>query len=164
MRITARLVFRLLLLPILLLPKGVSVAQVRIDEWISLGPPGATVQALAVDPSNPNTLYTGSDGSGLFKSTNGGASWPTPDWLRHLSIPLRQTHPTPTSSTREISLASARVRTAARPGEQIRSRWMASKPLRLIHQIPASSTRELMVRGCSRARTAGQAGPRPTQG
>ena len=77
MHITARLVFRLLLLSILLLPRGVSVAQVRIDEWISLGPPGATVRALAVDPSNPNTLYTGSEGGGLFKSTNGGASWGT---------------------------------------------------------------------------------------
>ncbi len=36
----------------------------------------ASVKALVVDPSNPNVLYAGfSSGSGIYKSTNGGASW-----------------------------------------------------------------------------------------
>src|SRR5579885_1245070 len=36
----------------------------------------ASVKALVVDPSNPNVLYAGfSSGSGIYISTNGGASW-----------------------------------------------------------------------------------------
>jgi photosystem II stability/assembly factor-like uncharacterized protein len=36
-------------------------------------------RALAVHPSDPDTLYVGSEGNGLFKSTDGGANW---SWLR----------------------------------------------------------------------------------
>jgi photosystem II stability/assembly factor-like uncharacterized protein len=39
---------------------------------------GAYVQALAIDPQNPETLYAAAlfaPGSGVFKSTDGGASW-----------------------------------------------------------------------------------------
>ena len=32
-------------------------------------------QTVAIDPSNTSTLYAGSFGCGVFKSTNGGASW-----------------------------------------------------------------------------------------
>jgi photosystem II stability/assembly factor-like uncharacterized protein len=39
------------------------------------GPPGGTVAALAIDPSTPATLYTGTPGGGVFKSSNGGTSW-----------------------------------------------------------------------------------------
>lgn len=33
------------------------------------------VEALAIDPSNPNTLYAGTTRNGLYKSTDAGASW-----------------------------------------------------------------------------------------
>ena len=33
-----------------------------------------SVQALAIDPVTPTTLYAGTDG-GVFKSTNGGGNW-----------------------------------------------------------------------------------------
>lgn len=36
-------------------------------------------RALAVHPSDPATLYVGSEGNGIFKSTDGGANW---TWLR----------------------------------------------------------------------------------
>src|SRR5262249_49843401 len=45
------------------------------------GLPEASFAALVVDPSNPNILYGGTESNngfgaqGLFKSTNGGASW-----------------------------------------------------------------------------------------
>ena len=42
------------------------------------GPPGGDVRALAIDPSNPATLYAGTVccfGGGVFKSTNGGTTW-----------------------------------------------------------------------------------------
>ena len=37
--------------------------------------PDSRVSTLAIDPSNPSTLYAGTFGSGVFKSTNGGATW-----------------------------------------------------------------------------------------
>ena len=36
--------------------------------------PGGGVEALAVDPITPTTLYAGM-ASGVFKSINGGSSW-----------------------------------------------------------------------------------------
>jgi photosystem II stability/assembly factor-like uncharacterized protein len=36
---------------------------------------GATVHALAIDPSNPATLYAGTFDGMVFKTTSGGASW-----------------------------------------------------------------------------------------
>jgi len=39
------------------------------------GPPGGVVQAVAIDPSTPATLYTGTEGGGVFKSTNAGTNW-----------------------------------------------------------------------------------------
>lgn len=36
-------------------------------------------RALAIHPGDSDTLYVGSEGNGLFKSTDGGASW---SWLR----------------------------------------------------------------------------------
>src|SRR5262249_519160 len=43
--------------------------------WTSLGPGGEPVGALAIDPIPPTTLYAGTGGNGVFKSTNGGSSW-----------------------------------------------------------------------------------------
>ena len=33
------------------------------------------VRAIAIDPTTPSTIYTGTFGNGLFKTTNGGANW-----------------------------------------------------------------------------------------
>jgi photosystem II stability/assembly factor-like uncharacterized protein len=41
--------------------------------WI--GPTGGTIIAVAINPSNPQVVYAGSFGSGVFKSTDGGDSW-----------------------------------------------------------------------------------------
>src|SRR2546425_883452 len=38
-------------------------------------PPGDFFWARAFDPSPPATLYTGTAGNGVFKSTNGATSW-----------------------------------------------------------------------------------------
>ncbi|HZR81646.1 MAG TPA: hypothetical protein VFD92_11160 [Candidatus Binatia bacterium] len=43
--------------------------------WRSNGPSGGAVQTLAVDPSDPTTVYAGSDGGGFFKSLDGGDTW-----------------------------------------------------------------------------------------
>ncbi len=44
------------------------------QQWVPLGPEGGNIGALAIDPQNPSTLYVALSG-GVFKSTNGGASW-----------------------------------------------------------------------------------------
>src|SRR5215472_10670634 len=41
----------------------------------SVGPFGGNVGPVAVDPSDPRTIYAGTGGGGVFKSTNGGTNW-----------------------------------------------------------------------------------------
>jgi photosystem II stability/assembly factor-like uncharacterized protein len=43
--------------------------------WISLGLGGDFINTLAIDPTNPGTLYAGADPGGVFKSTDGGSNW-----------------------------------------------------------------------------------------
>ena len=50
-----------------------TVASAQI--WTSNGPEGGYIQALAIDPTTPATVYAGTPGGGVFKSTDGGASW-----------------------------------------------------------------------------------------
>jgi len=47
---------------------------VASDEWVSIGPNGGNITALAVDPVNNDIVYAGTNGS-MFKSTNGGVGW-----------------------------------------------------------------------------------------
>lgn len=43
--------------------------------WSPVGPPGGAAYGLAVDPKDANVLYAGAFGGGVWKSTDGGASW-----------------------------------------------------------------------------------------
>jgi hypothetical protein len=51
--------------------------------WISIGPTRVTsglgavgrLSAIAIHPTSPSTLYVGAQGSGVWKTTDGGASW-----------------------------------------------------------------------------------------
>lgn len=54
------------------------------DRWINIGPrrilngdTGATgrLSTMAIDPTQPSTMYVGAQLSGVWKTTNGGASW-----------------------------------------------------------------------------------------
>lgn len=57
--------------------------------WTALGPNniGGRTRAIAVDPSNSSIIYAGSVSGGVWKSTNGGASWlPTDDFADNLAI------------------------------------------------------------------------------
>src|SRR2546425_1539418 len=45
-----------------------------LNRWSSNGPEGSII-SLAVAPNDPNIIYAGTDVSGVFTSTNGGASW-----------------------------------------------------------------------------------------
>jgi hypothetical protein len=33
------------------------------------------IRSLAIDPANPATLFAGTEGRGLYKTTNGAATW-----------------------------------------------------------------------------------------
>lgn len=54
---------------------GSSTVSAGINKWTSLRPYGGSIKALAIDPQNPCTLYAGTLVSGVFKSTDAGASW-----------------------------------------------------------------------------------------
>lgn len=45
------------------------------DTWTGLPTYGGIVQALAIDPTNNTIVYAGTQGSGVFKSTDGGNTW-----------------------------------------------------------------------------------------
>ena len=51
------------------------ISSAGANAWTGIGPVGAHVTSLAIDPTTPSTLYVGTDGGGVFKSTNGGGSW-----------------------------------------------------------------------------------------
>ena len=60
----------------------------------STGLSNMTVLSLAVDPSNPETVYAGTGGSGVFRSLNGGASWEAiPTGLAKADVRTLAIHP-----------------------------------------------------------------------
>jgi photosystem II stability/assembly factor-like uncharacterized protein len=52
-----------------------SVADAGQGVWTSGGPYSGDVYALAINPTNPATLYAGTNGDGVFKSTDSGGTW-----------------------------------------------------------------------------------------
>jgi len=53
----------------------VAPASAGYNVWTSHGPPGGYINTLTVDPTNANTLYAGTSGGGVYKSTNSGDTW-----------------------------------------------------------------------------------------
>src|SRR5207248_7179822 len=43
--------------------------------WTPVGPDGGVILSLAVDPSDDGVVYAGTNGGGVFRSDDGGASW-----------------------------------------------------------------------------------------
>jgi photosystem II stability/assembly factor-like uncharacterized protein len=50
-------------------------ATAAVGSWSSIGPDGAIVNAIVVNPLNPSIAYAATRGGGVFKTGNGGASW-----------------------------------------------------------------------------------------
>jgi photosystem II stability/assembly factor-like uncharacterized protein len=46
-----------------------------VNVWTTNGPAGQDIRALAINPANPATLYAGTYGGGIFKSTDSGGTW-----------------------------------------------------------------------------------------
>jgi len=53
-----------------------SVAYAGVNVWTTHGPYGGHVNALAIDPHTPSTLYAGTS-VGVFQSLNSGVTWST---------------------------------------------------------------------------------------
>jgi photosystem II stability/assembly factor-like uncharacterized protein len=68
--------------------------------WTSLGPTnvGGRVRSIAIHPNDASTIFGGSAGGGIWKTTNGGVSWsPVNDFMASLavtSIVFTPTNPT----------------------------------------------------------------------
>src|SRR5262252_1598626 len=79
----------------IVLALSTSPAQAGLNQWTTNGPnDAAIINSIAVDPSNPLTVYAASskttplDGK-VFKSTNGGGSWtPTTTGLPGSSVDI----------------------------------------------------------------------------
>lgn len=60
-----------------------------IQGWMAIGPGniGGRTRALAIDPADPDILYAAGVSGGIFKSTDGGASWsPLDDQMLNLAV------------------------------------------------------------------------------
>jgi photosystem II stability/assembly factor-like uncharacterized protein len=50
-------------------------AEGAVGSWSRLGLDGIQVNAVQVDPNNPNVLFAGTNGQGIYRSTNRGQTW-----------------------------------------------------------------------------------------
>ena len=56
-------------------------------EWLGPGNIGGRVRALVIHPTDPNTMWLGSAGGGVWRTTNGGGLWtPVSDFLSTLPV------------------------------------------------------------------------------
>lgn len=59
------------------------------SDWVSRGPSnvGGRTRSLLIDPTNPQRIFAGSVGGGLWRTTDGGSHWsPVDDFLANLAV------------------------------------------------------------------------------
>jgi len=54
-----------------------TLAAAGANRWTAIGPDGANVVALVIDPHTPTTAFAGTLGSGILKTVDGGTTWAT---------------------------------------------------------------------------------------
>jgi hypothetical protein len=55
--------------------------------WLGPGNVGGRTRALVINPNNPNVIYAGAVGGGVWKTTDGGASWaPLSDLFPNIAV------------------------------------------------------------------------------
>ena len=104
------------LITILMILWCLSATATADTTWKSIGPFGGSVFTLVIDPINSQTLYSGTN-SGVFKSTNGGASWITINsGLTDLSIRSLVIDPT-NSQTLYVGTSTGGINKTTNAGE-----------------------------------------------
>lgn len=72
-------------------------AGIAPDSWQWLGPGniGGRIRSIIIKPNNANDMLVGSVSGGIWRTTNGGASWfPVDDFMANLSVSTMIMHPT----------------------------------------------------------------------
>src|SRR6266550_1855184 len=67
-------------------PKGPGINPAK---WASFGPgnAGGRIRSIVIDPGNPNNMWVGSVGGGIWRSTDAGAHWsPVDDFMASLAV------------------------------------------------------------------------------
>src|SRR5262247_4937790 len=64
-----------LLLVVLCCLGSTEIVSAGVNVWTGIGPEGAQVTSLAIDPTAPLILYASTSNGGVFKTINGGDSW-----------------------------------------------------------------------------------------
>ena len=102
----------------LLITSQAGLVSAGTNVWTSNGPEGGSIYALAIDPETPTTLYAGTWGGGVFKSTNGGGNWSAVNTglTNTLFAPWRLTRRHRPPSMRGQVAACSKARTAAGTG------------------------------------------------
>lgn len=91
-------------------PSAAPGAGIAYDGWTELGPGniGGRLRAIYVHPTDTDLIFVGSIAGGIWKSTDGGASWnPVDDFMGNLSITSIVADPTTTGSTSTTVLYAA---------------------------------------------------------
>jgi len=72
-------------------------AGVLPESWTWLGPGniGGRIRSIVIHPTNTNNMWVGSVSGGIWKTTNGGASWsPVNDFMANLAVSAMVINPT----------------------------------------------------------------------
>jgi hypothetical protein len=73
---------KVLVTTLVLFGAGSETAWAGINEWTSIGPDGGSIQALAIDPQNPGTVYASTQFN-VYRSTDGALSWAKTGFTGH---------------------------------------------------------------------------------
>ena len=73
---------------------GGNAVSVIEDGRVEAGLNGRGARCLAVDPEDPNTLYVGTTGEGIFKSEDGGGTWEKLSGTEHPRVTALSVSPT----------------------------------------------------------------------
>jgi hypothetical protein len=96
------------------------VRAAALGSWQPLGPgnAGGRTRALVIRPDDPNTMYAGTVGGGVWKTTDGGQSWtPLTDLLPSISISSLAMDPTAPDT---LYAGTGELYTSANRGDSIR--------------------------------------------
>ncbi|HEY6041102.1 MAG TPA: hypothetical protein VIX58_03145, partial [Anaerolineae bacterium] len=78
---------------------GPDIAGIGPGSWTALGPGNVGGRVRSIIPVDANTIFAGSVGGGIWKTTNGGTSWaPVNDFMANLAIGTMVVNPASTST------------------------------------------------------------------